>query len=674
MAEMMEMQLKSRCRWRCNLNLDGGILFPIMIKRLVVIVMAVCIATPVTQTSTSGQEFTQKTIATEYSTETSSPVSFYDQQPSKRRKIDDSDSTSTLASFTIEPTLLDSSITSKTLEIVQPTTSLLLENVPVIEYQLARNLTTVAQLWQEYKYGINGNPSVASIVAHNPEWLSKQQSYYFGRKSIHNFILKGIKIGKNSELQVVLSLEHFRNSRNWSLNQLRLNIPWMDWNNATNEIEYSELVYRQYRKLNTVMQVWQEYKHGLNGNPSVESLVKDFRIQWLKSSGDQGHYYGRKKIYDFVNSAAIGSEKSEDQVVEMLENTRLAQNWTLKDLQKNISRLRVLENGIGVGDLVTEYQLSRNLTTVAQCWQEYKYGINGNPNISGLITLSGEILRFKFNTDQLLYNQRKLIWEFVKNASKSRPEEKVVQELESFRKGRRWTLSTLGFNIASLFWDKDGSLQQDKKVTGYRMARNLTTVAQLWEEYKYGLNGNPSISSLMDEYGTKWLLGKGDKAYYYARKPLYDFIQSAQRNGTSESETILKLETIRIENQWKLVDLQRIVPVIIDNPESGKLEFEKPIYRLARNLTTVPQVWNEYKYGIDGHPSVESIVQKHAQNWLHFKGDGAFYRARKKIYDYIENEMNNKTEEEAVRLLEEKRVANGWSLSMLQTELAKIKT
>ena len=107
---------------------------------------------------------------------------------------------------------------------------------------------------------------------------------------------------------------------------------------AGRQLKHSVPKYLLLRNLTTVHEVWQEYKYGLYGNPSVESLVKKYARTWLDTAVDTNYYYRRKKIYDYINSA-INNGKHEKKVLNQLEKLRNEQGWKLTTLQENIRHL-----------------------------------------------------------------------------------------------------------------------------------------------------------------------------------------------------------------------------------------------------------------------------------------------------------------------------------------------
>ena len=201
---------------------------------------------------------------------------------------------------------------------------------------------------------------------------------------------------------------------------------------------------------------------------------------------------------------------------------------------------------------------------------------------------------------------------------------------------------------------------------GSYMFPGLNTVNEVWQEYKYGFPGYQSILSLEQKYGLHWFTSESDAYYYYGRKLICDYIQVRINNGADERTVVANLEKLRVDNTWTLDQLQQKIE------QSNKSHTRPSVastaeYKLMPNLTTVGEVWQEYKYGLNGNPSVESLVNDQRIIWPTTESELNFYRSRKMIYDFIERMMKGrKTESEAVKLLEERRIQKNYSLIKLQ--------
>ena len=423
--------------------------------------------------------------------------------------------------------------------------------------------------------------------------------------------------------------------------------------------------YIQLRNLTTVNQAWQEYNYGVNGNPSVEFLVNNYGTNWLTSRADFNFYYSRKNIYGHITKA-IENGKNEDEAVNELETLRVEQGWTLNKLQDSIGWLNVDESSGKLQPAIPLYQLLPNLTTVPEVWQEYKYGINGSQSIESLVKAYGRKWH-PTKANELRYYRRKTLYDFLdKTINSGKSEVESVNELEELRESQNWSLSNLELNIPTLSIDEESG-KPIPSTQDYRFVRNLTTVPQVWEEYKVGINGKPSVESLVQEFGIGWLSSSSERRYYYSRKKIYDYIMSPIHFPNTENFVVNKLEQLRLENHWTLSKLQKhITSLMVEKIPSLQAVS---VYKLFRNLTTVPEVWQEFKYGLNGNPSVESLLIRYKINWLQSHSDRQLYYKRKKIYDSVKNAVaKGQTENEAVNDLEALRIAKHWSLSVLQMQ------
>ena len=559
------------------------------------------------------------------------------------------------------------------------TTNITSCNIP--RYRLIRNLTTVHQVWQEYKYGINGNPSVESLLARYGKKCFEAKRLYYDRRPIYDFLICELENGKNED-ESVNELETLRVKHKWPLSTLQFNIHSLTIDEESGQRKPATPVYQLLRNLTTVPEVWKEYKYGINGNPSVESLRKNMGAKWLKTLSQRQFFYARNRIYKFIINA-IEDGIPEEETIKNLEQLRRDQEWTVVELQQNFDSLFLnKENGdlqlntkptawsTPADDAV--YKMLRNLTTVPELWQEYKYGINGHPSIERLVQEYG-IARLKSLGDYQYYHARRKVYDYIINAINGKtPELEVINSLEKLRLDNNWSLNMLQLSILSLSEDNvSGQLLPSE--SAYKFARNLTTVNQVWEEYKHGIYGNPSIESATTEAVIKSLKG-GVRQFYYKRKKIYDYIIDAVNHGQSEDEVVNELETLRRKQNWPLIELQTQISSLHRNNETGELIPTEPVYKLFRNLTTVHEVWQEYKYGTNGNPSVESIEKQFGTKWLNSSSELRFYYNRKLICDYINNSINNgMSESDAVKDLEDYRVSNNWSLYKLLTNFSQVR-
>ena len=585
-------------------------------------------------------------------------------------------------------------------------------------FNMDLNLTTVNEAWQEYKYGINGNPSLEKFLNRyrRVKVSNSDGKVYSLRKKMYNFIEMTMVENGKSEIEAVNNLEEFRINQGWSLRYLQTNIPLLKIDPASGKPILPPPIFKLSRRLQTVKDVWQEYKYGIDGNPSVESIVNKYGPKWFQSAAEERFYTARKRIYDYIKKY-IANGESESGAVQKLEGIRISKNWTLNQLLLNFSLVRMgvksatstndkyahvsvsratldarqneswkanlatptptaalsLSEPISISEpTLTVYNMLRNLTTVPEVWQEYKYGINGNPSIESLLTKYGRAWLGAF--DLRLYRYRQRIYDFVEKwIERGKIEDEAIKELEEFRIEQGWTLHTLQLKMHSILVDEASRNIIPLMPVNCELLRNLTTVPEVWNEYKYGINGNPSVESLVQNFTAKFFNSAGLRYHYYGRKNIYDYIAKAMANGALEEDAINSLEQLRLDNNWNLGQLQSNIPSLEIDEATGKLKVSEPIYNLLRNLKTVNTVWQEYKYGINGNPSVESIVSEHGTKWLKSKANQVLYYRRKKIYDFIQSAIaNGSTEAAVVKELENFRISKKWTLSQLQLNFSQV--
>ena len=92
----------------------------------------------------------------------------------------------------------------------------------------------------------------------------------------------------------------------------------------------------------------------------------------------------------------------------------------------------------------------------------------------------------------------------------------------------------------------------------YTLARKLRTIKQIWQEYSVGINGQPSVKSLEEKYGTNWRNSDNEIKLYSYRNKIYRAIQKLIAKGITEEEAIKELESIMKANNWSLSKLQKL--------------------------------------------------------------------------------------------------------------------
>ena len=407
-------------------------------------------------------------------------------------------------------------------------------------YKLNRTLTTIPQVWEEYTVGINGNPSIRSLESQfGDKWrLGSERYFYWKQKVIYRYIEQLISQGI-PEQDAVSQTEANRVNMGLTLYRFRLHLVQLrkEMNSGPQTTTYE--IYRFNRTISTVGQVWQEYTRGLNGNPTVKDLEAEYGAKWRNSDAERNFFSGRKRIYEMVDTL-IGMGQTEDEAVDKVEELRATNNWSLNRLQSSLKFYNVsngsIERRTNEFDSIAYCQFT-NLSTVPQVWQEYTMGIYGQPSIRSLDIEYGSRWR---NTSAAgkLYSGRKAIYNAIESKiSQGTVENEAVNEFETMRKQYNWSLNQLQQHIS-----KGKKQNKMNQVPEYKQYRNLTTIRDIWNEYKVGINGNPSVESLDSTYGPQWR-GKGvDRTFYYRRKKIYSVVESLVSHGMSEEEAVASLD------------------------------------------------------------------------------------------------------------------------------------
>lgn len=79
----------------------------------------------------------------------------------------------------------------------------------------------------------------------------------------------------------------------------------------------------------------------------------------------------------------------------------------------------------------------------------------------------------------------------------------------------------------------------------YEISRAPSNIHQVWQEYRYGIDGNPALILLDKKYGNAWLEKKSKKTYS-RRKVIYEYIIRGISQGLDENVLISNLEDLRV--------------------------------------------------------------------------------------------------------------------------------
>ncbi|KAK9238226.1 transcriptional activator of glycolytic enzymes-domain-containing protein [Lipomyces kononenkoae] len=107
-----------------------------------------------------------------------------------------------------------------------------------------------------------------------------------------------------------------------------------------------------------------------------------------------------------------------------------------------------------------------------------------------------------------------------------------------------------------------------------------------------------------------------------------------------------------------------------------QLDMVVPQYRMSREVSTVPDLWEEWDSGLNGGPVVRELEEKYGTRWRQNSAERKFFCLRKVIIDYITRICGREgiSIEESVNRVEEIRKANQFtSLQRLAEHLKKIR-
>ncbi|KAK9376057.1 transcriptional activator of glycolytic enzymes-domain-containing protein [Lipomyces chichibuensis] len=152
------------------------------------------------------------------------------------------------------------------------------------------------------------------------------------------------------------------------------------------------------------------------------------------------------------------------------------------------------------------------------------------------------------------------------------------------------------------------------------------------------------------------------------------------------------LQTSRRQNKAPTQAQQRHIqhqqatdPYMMNVPTNGNanvitnmehLDMVIPQYRMSREVSTVPDLWEEWDSGLNGGPIVRELEEKYGTRWRQNSAERKFFCLRKVIIDYVMRICNREgiPIEESVNRVEEIRKANQFtSLQRLAEHLKKIR-
>ena len=100
------------------------------------------------------------------------------------------------------------------------------------------------------------------------------------------------------------------------------------------------------RSILSITDLWREYKQGINGQMSVETLESNYKSKWRTCTGDdqktaanRKFYSRRKKIYDAIKNLSAEKRLSENIIVDKLEALRVQRDTSIHWISENVQLL-----------------------------------------------------------------------------------------------------------------------------------------------------------------------------------------------------------------------------------------------------------------------------------------------------------------------------------------------
>jgi hypothetical protein len=96
--------------------------------------------------------------------------------------------------------------------------------------------------------------------------------------------------------------------------------------------------YRMSRSLNTVSEVWDEFKRGINGNPPVEMLEHLYGAKWRRSEAERKFFERRSKVIRLVESVMEENALNDVAAIQAVDAWLLQNQKSVAWLSRNIEK------------------------------------------------------------------------------------------------------------------------------------------------------------------------------------------------------------------------------------------------------------------------------------------------------------------------------------------------
>lgn len=224
--------------------------------------------------------------------------------------------------------------------------------------------------------------------------------------------------------------------------------------------------------------------------------------------------------------------------------------------------------------------------------------------------------------------------------------------------------------------------QTSKNIETYHICREITTVPEVLEEWRYGLKGRDAIQTMNHKFGGKWKYRK-DKFIYESRRGVVKaYMHLVLTEGRSNTEAIEHLEQERgmrsiatLYNELKKTTEKGKTSSVYgeDEPEyakglvhhPGRVLRPPPIKDTAfplpvRRINSIPNIWEEWEVGWKGERSVKSLIGRYRMAWKNprFKSYENHFRYRNQLVRTIYEAVKQKvvaSQKDAIQALEDIR-------------------
>jgi hypothetical protein len=135
--------------------------------------------------------------------------------------------------------------------------------------------------------------------------------------------------------------------------------------------------------------------------------------------------------------------------------------------------------------------------------------------------------------------------------------------LEQYTLAQDLIQPTIDINQKDQLEDKDSILEQPRLVStalltempSYSLSRTISTVRELWAEWTIGLNGQPAVQALEQQYGAKWRSESKERVMFGRRKIIIDEIYARTKDGTPVIKAVEALELTQARMKCSLAKL-----------------------------------------------------------------------------------------------------------------------